>query len=235
MKSVAVLQSYYISWKGYFYIIHDVETFIFYDDVQFTKNDWRNRNKCKTAQGTQWLSIPTGKDLDRLIGEVKLENKSWQEKHWKTILQNYSHAPFFNDYKDFFRNIYLEKEWEFLSELNHFLIEHISVDFLGIKVEFLDSRNFRLSGTRQERLISLLGQVDAGKYVSGPSAKTYIDETVFREKNIQVVWKEYAGYPEYKQFFPPFDHQVTILDLLFHTGPKAPWFIWGWREDGGPP
>ena len=232
MKSVAVLQSNYIPWKGYFDIIHDVGTFIFYDDVQFTKNDWRNRNKYKTPKGTQWLSIPTGKDLDRLICEVKLDNKAWQEKHWKTILQNYSHSPCFKQYRDFFQNVYLEKQWDNLSELNHFLIRHISLNFLGLNVEFLDSRSFKLSGNRQERLLSLLEQVEANTYVSGPSAKNYIDEASFRKKNIEVIWKDYSGYPEYPQFFPPFDHQVTILDLLFHTGPKAPWFIWGWRQKG---
>ncbi len=231
-SKVAVLQSNYIPWKGYFDIIHDVDLFIFYDDVQYTKNDWRNRNKIVTASGPQWLTIPTGTDLNRLICDVRLESSAWAGKHWKTIAQSYSKAGYFNMYKEFFEEVYLGMRWENLSELNHFLIEHISKRFLGIQTRFEDSRTYEVSGQKLPRLINLLEKVQAGTYVSGPSAKSYIDASKFREAKIALEYKDYSGYPEYRQIHQPFDHYVSIIDLLFNCGPDSPYFIWGWRESG---
>ncbi|MCL5036301.1 MAG: WbqC family protein [Chloroflexi bacterium] len=230
MKKVAVIQSNYIPWKGYFDIIHDADLFIFYDDVQFTKNDWRNRNRLKTPGGAKWLSIPVGQSLDRLICEVTLNDSRWAVKHWKTISQYYSRAPFFKTYSDFFEHFYLEMKWDNLSDLNHFLIKSISRDFLGIDTEFKDSRDFFVSGERLDRLFDLLKKAGTDIYISGPSAKNYIDERRFQEAGIKLIYKDYTGYPEYSQFYPPFIHEVSILDLLFHAGPDAGYYIWGWRE-----
>lgn len=230
MKKVSVLQSNYIPWKGYFDIINDVDTFIFYDDVQFTKNDWRNRNKIKTNNGTQWLSIPVGSDLKRLIREVPITSTRWAVKHWKTIEQFYHKAPYFNYYKDFFRHIYLDLLWDNLSKLNQYLIKSISTELLGVKTVFEDSHEYVSEGERNERLVDLLQKAGTGIYISGPSAKSYIDENKFIAAGISLVYKDYSNYPEYPQFYPPFTHNVTILDLLFHTGPKSPYYIWGWRE-----
>lgn len=231
MKTVAVLQSNYIPWKGYFDIIHDVDLFIFYDDVQFTKNDWRNRNKLKGTAEPQWLTVPVGSRLDRLICEVEITDNRWQKKHWQTIEQFYAKAPYFSLYRDFFADVYLDKHWDNLSELNHYLITHIAADFLGITTAWSDSRQFSCPGTRQDRLLSLLRQAEADRYVSGPAARDYIEETAFQSAGIELIYKDYGGYPEYPQFYPPFSHQVSILDLLFQTGPDAPYFIWGWREN----
>lgn len=229
MKKVAVIQSNYIPWKGYFDIIHDVDLFIFYDDVQFTKNDWRNRNKIKTVNGLVWLTLPVGKKLGRLICEVELTDDGWRKKHWSTIQQAYSKTPHFKMYRDFFEHVYLEGQWPSLSELNQFLIRHITREFLGIKVEFRDSREFQIQGQKLDRLIDLLKKADASLYVSGPSAQAYIDDNAFQDVGIELVYKEYAGYPEYHQLYPPFEHGVSILDLLFNCGSSAPDFIWGWR------
>lgn len=230
MKRVAVLQSNYIPWKGYFDIIHDVDQFVFYDDVQFTKNDWRNRNKIKTANGIVWLTIPVGKRLDRLICEVELTDDGWQKKHWSSIQQAYSKAPFFKKYRDFFEHVYQEVKWTNLSEMNHFMIKHISQEFLGIRIEFRDSREFEVQGEKLSRLMDLLKKLEPSRYVSGPSAQSYIKEEEFVNAGIELVYKNYSGYPEYQQLYPPFEHGVSILDLLFICGPSAPDFIWGWRE-----
>lgn len=228
-KSVAVLQSNYLPWKGYFDIINDVDEFIFYDDVQYTKNDWRNRNKVKSLNGTEWITIPTGSSLNRLICEVELHDHNWQSKHWKTIYHNYKKSPFFNEYRDFFEEIYTKK-WTNLSELNQHCIIKISHDILGIKTAFGDSRLHKAEGAKQDRLIDLLVKAGATKYVSGPSAKSYIDPHVFNRAGIELVFKEYAGYPEYPQAFPPFEHFVSIVDLLMNTGPAAGAHIWGWKN-----
>jgi len=230
MKKVAIIQSNYIPWKGYFDIIHDVDLFIFYDDVQYTKNDWRNRNKVKTAQGICWLTIPVGHREDRLIHEVEIVDGSWNRKHWETIKQSYSKSAYFKQYQNFFEYVYLKAKWTNLSELNQYLVKTISKDFLDIKTDFKDSREYHAEGHKLDRLIDLLIKAEAESYISGPAAKDYIEKNAFRQAGIELIFKDYSGYPEYSQLFPPFEHAVSILDLLFNCGPAAPDYIWGWRE-----
>lgn len=230
MKKVAVIQSNYIPWKGYFDIIHDVDLFIFYDDVQYTKNDWRNRNRIKTVQGANWLTIPVGSPEQRLIYQVEPANDHWPRKHWATIQQSYSKTPYFKRYRDFFEHVYTQAKWTNLSELNQFLIKTISREYLGIKTEFRDSREFSPTGENAHRLLDLLQKVGATLYVSGPTAKNYLDEQEFVDTGIELVYKDYSGYPEYPQPFPPFEHKVSVVDLLFNCGSEAPFYIWGWRE-----
>ena len=231
MKRVAILQSNYIPWKGYFDIIHDVDLFVFYDDVQYTKNDWRNRNRIKTQNGAAWLTIPTGTDIDRLICEVSLLDTRWAKNHYKTLVQYYSKAPFFRQYQSLLEDVYLARRWATLSELNQYFIQIIARECLGITTEFADSRSYGASGKCLDRLLNLLKKTGAEEYISGPAAKGYIDKSHFEAAGIQLVYKDYSGYPEYPQFYPPFDHYVTILDLLFHTGPDAAYYIWGWRGE----
>lgn len=230
MKTVVVLQSNYIPWKGYFDLVHDADEFIFYDDVQFTKSDWRNRNKIKTPQGAEWITVPTGTDKDRMICEVEIQDASWQAKHWKTIRHNYAKCAHFSRYQSFFEDIYLNRKWTNLSELNQYLIRTISRDFLAIDIEFRDSREYHASGRKLERLLELVTKAGADRYISGPAAKDYIEPGRFADAGIELVWKDYSGYPEYPQRFPPFEHGVSILDLLFNVGPDAPRYIWGWRD-----
>jgi hypothetical protein len=230
---VAVLQSNYLPWKGYFDIIHDVDLFVFYDDVQFTKNDWRNRNLIKTPGGAQWLTVPVGQDIRRRICDVTLPDARWAKVHWRTLSQNYSRAPHFERYREFFESVYLGRTWTTLSELNRHLIEGISRE-LGIGARFDDSREHSLQGQASERLLQLLRRVGARIYVSGPSARDYIDAAAFGREGIDVVYKSYEGYPEYPQLHPPFEHRVSIVDMLFNLGPEAPRYIWGWRA-GQPP
>lgn len=226
---VAIIQSNYIPWKGYFDIINDVDLFIFLDDVQFTKNDWRNRNLIKTSQGLKWLSIPVGTNINRKINEVTIKNEHWQMIHYKTLQQYYKKAPYYSIYKKLLEEIYIETKWSSLSSLNQFVIMKIS-EILGINTSFINSSDLNVSGRRLEKVINLLKKVNADVYVSGPAAKAYIDENVFQENKIELIYKDYQGYPEYPQLYPPFEHKVTILDLLFNTGPDAPYYIWGWRQ-----
>lgn len=218
MKKVAVIQSNYIPWKGYFDIINDVDLFIFHDDLQYTKNDWRNRNKIKTSQGLKWLTIPCGTNEKRLICEVDINDHRWQKKHWNNIKEFYSKAPYFYKYKDFFEYVYMDKIWFNLSDLNQYLIKYISKNFLGIKTEFRDSREFNLQGKKQERLMELLKKVETSVYISGPSAKNYIDDNIFKRNKIDLVYKDYSQYPKYDQLYGEFNHYVSIIDLLFNVG-----------------
>lgn len=226
----AVLQSNYIPWKGYFDIIHDVDLFVFYDDVQYTKRDWRNRNIILTANGPQYLSVPVSARRETLIYECKIADTKWQNKHYQALLTNYANAPYFRQYKDFLEYVYLETTWTHLYELNQFLIKKIARDFLGIKTAFSDSRQYHATGVKHERLLSIVRETGAASYLSGPAAKSYIDADDYMREGIELLWKDYSGYPEYPQRYESFNHQVSILDLLFNTGDDAPYYIWGWRE-----
>jgi hypothetical protein len=222
VKRVAILQSNYIPWKGYFDLINSVDLFVFHDDIQYTKNDWRNRNKIKTPEGVRWITIPTGTNEKRLIYQVELSDFSWQRKHWNLIRNSYAKAPYWNNYKDFFEDFYLSNKWTNLSQLNQHLIRKISVDFLGISnVEFQDSRKYNLKEKKESRVLELLKKVNATEYISGPAAKSYICKKNFEESNIQLTWFDYSDYKQYEQLGDGFVNDVSIIDLLFNCGPNA--------------
>jgi hypothetical protein len=229
MTRVAINQSNYVPWKGYFDLINDVDVFLFYDDVQFTVRDWRNRNRVKTPQGGMWLTVPVGSNTNRLICEVEISDHSWQERHWRTLRHCYARAPYFRRFAPFLEEVYRGRIWRNLSKLNQFLITHIAREFLGIRTEIRDARDYGVTSTKQQRILDLLQEVGATEYHSGAAAQAYLDPECFRERGIGLVWKNYDGYPEYAQLHPPFRHAVSIVDLLFHVGPDAPYYVWGWR------
>lgn len=218
-KIVGMTQSNYIPWKGYFDYINSVDEFYFYDDVQYTKQDWRNRNRIKTHKGTEWLTVPVGSSRDRLICEVEIRDSGWQRSHWDKIKHYYKNAPHFETYREFFEEIYLGKKWTNLSDLNQTIIKRISREILGIETRFGDSRSFNLTGKKAARYIPLLKQVGCTTFLSGPSAKNYLTEETMAKEGIKLEWMSYEGYPEYRQSFPPFEHKVTIIDLIFNEGP----------------
>lgn len=226
---VVINQSNYLPWKGYFDLIHDADLFIFLDDVQYTKNDWRNRNRIKSPNGPHWLSVPTGGNLNRRICDVTLPDGRWLEKHRRALAQSYGHMPHYSRYEPWLREVYAERTWKTLSELNQSLIETIARDFLGLGTRFARSTDFAVSGNGQERVLALLKATGANSYLSGPAARAYLDPSRFAAEGIEFTWKDYSGYPEYDQPFPPFEHAVSILDLLFSQGPSSSEKIWGWR------
>lgn len=229
MKRVAAIQSNYIPWKGYFDIIHDVDEFVFHDDLQYTKGDWRNRNRIKTREGVRWLTIPVGASERRLIRDVVLPSPAWARDHWRRIEASYRMAPHFAAYRGYFETLYLGRTWRWLSELNQAFITGIARDLLGSTTTFTDSMSLGLTRAKGDRVIEIVGRTRADEYVSGPAARAYITDETFAAAGVRVAWKDYGGYPEYPQLHGWFRHDVTILDLLFHTGPAAPWYIWGWR------
>lgn len=226
MKKIAILQSNYIPWKGYFDLINMVDEFILYDDMQYTRRDWRNRNKIKTPQGLKWLTIPVevkGKYFQK-INETRISESDWAIKHWQTIKQFYSKTPYFKTYKDIFEDFYLNNKEEFLSQVNFKLIKIIN-EILGINTKIHWSSEFDLVDGQTEKLLGICKQAEADVYLSGPAAKDYFDESLAEKMNIQVEWMDYSGYSEYQQLHPPFDHGVTILDLIFNEGPNATQFM----------
>jgi len=224
MCKVAISQSNYIPWKGYFDLIASVDKFILYDDMQFTKRDWRNRNKIKTSQGIQWLTIPVqvkGK-FSQKINETKILPGSWAKKHLKSFEINYKKSGGFVKAYSWLEKLFADAEkLEMLSEVNFLFIKAVCKK-LGIETELIDSRQFTIEGTKSEALLSILKQIDGvTSYVSGPAAKVYLKETIFNNENLKLHWFDYNGYPEYVQLHPPFVHDVSILDLMFNEGDNA--------------
>jgi hypothetical protein len=225
-KRVAIVQSCYIPWKGYFDLINLVDEFVLYDDRQYTRRDWRNRNRIKTPQGTEWLTIPVqvkGKYLQR-IDETRVDGHAWREQHWRSLRQNYAATPHFDDLGPRFARLYDSLAEPGLSMINRAFIEEVC-EILGIDTTLSWSTDYEPTGNRSERLLSLCLQTGASTYLSGPSARDYLEEGLFAEHGIDVEYMDYSGYREYEQPYPPFDHAVTILDLLFCTGRAAPAYL----------
>lgn len=228
IRRVVINQSNYLPWKGYFDLIHDADLFIFLDDVQFTKNDWRNRNVIKGPNGPCWLTIPVGPATNRRVDEVPLPGGNWRDKHWRTLVQSYGKAPHFARYETFLRRLYApDAPWRTLSEFNQSVIASIASEQLGIRTVFARSTDFNVSGHGAERVLGLLKAAGATTYISGPRGRDYLNPSRFADDNIEIIWKDYSAYPVYPQLHPPFNHAVSIVDLLCHVGPEAPRYIWG--------
>ena len=221
-KKILISQSNYIPWKGYFDNINAVDEFVVYDDMQYTKRDWRNRNQIKTPQGLLWLTIPVevkGKFFQK-INETQVSDKKWGEKHWKTIATNYSKAPYFKTYKDVFEAIYKDESLDNITSINVSFIKAINA-ILNITTKITDSRDFELVEGKTERLIDICKKCKASDYFTGPAAQAYMQEDLFSKDNISIHYFDYSNYLEYPQLFGEFSHYVSILDLIFNTGDNA--------------
>jgi hypothetical protein len=225
-KRLAVVQSNYIPWKGYFDLINAVDEFVLYDDMQYTTNDWRNRNLIKTPSGAHWLTIPvaTKGRFGQPIREVRTAGSIWRRKHWNAILLSYGKSTHFERYRGEFESLYLDRDDELLSTINLGFLQ-AACRALGIKTRITFSMAYTLEGDRNQRLIGLCDQIGATKYVSGPAASVYLDEARFASAGIEVTYFDYSGYPTYKQRFGDFTHHVSVLDLIFNEGPDAPRFM----------
>ena len=231
-KRIAILQSNYIPWKGYFDLINSVDEFILYDTAQFTKNDWRNRNKIKTPRGVSWLTIPVSHNFGQTIQETRVSDPAWGPKHWSALAQNYGGAAYFRDYAPRLEKLYREAADDpFLSAINHRFLREVC-EIIGIGTPITWSRDYRLADGKIERLVELCRQAGADEYLSGPAAKDYLEEEPFLDAGITVTYMDYSGYPEYRQLYPPFEHRVSILDLIFNEGPQARRYLKSFARDG---
>jgi hypothetical protein len=221
---VAVLQSAYVPWRGYFDIIASVDLFVIYDDVQYSKGSWRNRNRLKTSSGAKWLTVPVKVTLGQPISEVLIDYgpKDWVEQHRGLIDQSLRDAPFYENAIGPWSEIVSARP-SHLSALNVDLLSAYR-DALDIRTPFADSRDYSLAGSATDRLLMLLKAVGATSYLSGPAASGYLDLASFRDAGIDLYYKnyDYAPYPQQGEGFQP---DVSILDLLANLGPEAPGFV----------
>ncbi len=222
-RTVVVVQPSYLPWRGYFDLIRRADTFVFYDDVQYDKHGWRNRNQIKAATGLQWITVPTharGNVQDHLpIDSIEIDNRSnWRRKHLEAIRHAYRRAPHFESTFALLADG-LSNECHRLADFTIALTVRIA-ESMGLKPAFVRSSNLHVSGSKSERLIETLRQVGATRYVSGPSARAYIEPHRFVEAGIALEYIDYsyAAYPQLHGDFAPF---VSIVDLLMMTGREA--------------
>ncbi|MCX5829736.1 MAG: WbqC family protein [Deltaproteobacteria bacterium] len=226
MKGV-ILQPNYLPWRGYFDLINIADIFVFFDDVQYTVRDWRNRNIVRHETGSQWITVPViTKGLrGQLIKDTQIDNSvPWRDKHWAMLKHCYSRAKYFDYYRSVFEDIY-SRSWENLCDLDIEIITTLC-GLLSIgHTRFVRSSTLDVEGRKTERLVSICNKLGITTYISGPRAANYIEDELFDQSGIRLVYQEY-NYLPYKQLYEPFDPMVSVIDLLFNYGDDSPDYIW---------
>jgi len=221
-KRVAIVQSNYIPWKGYFDMIRQVDEFILFDDMQYTRRDWRNRNRIKTPNGLAWLTIPVrvSERYYQRIRDTEVDDPAWAQKHWRTLAHNYAKAPRFVEVREWLTGLFSAAPTHWLTEVNEYFLRAIC-EHLRITTRITRSMDYDLVDGKTERLVSLCRQAGASVYLSGPAARDYLEPALFECEGIRVEFMDYGGYPEYAQLYPPFEHGVSIIDACVHLGTDA--------------
>ena len=223
MKKVAISQSNYIPWIGYFDLISKVDEFILFDSAQFTRRDWRNRNKIYTSRGLEWITVPvvTKGKFTQSIYDTSISDPGWGKKHWLKLYETYRTSKYYSNMSKYFEEFYLGNDEKFLTEINYTLIK-IVCSILEIDTKITLCREYQTTeGCATSRLLKLCKSAGADTYLSGPAAMNYFDMDIAKQENIQVEWMHYPKYKEYGQLHSPFDIRVSILDLIFNVGKDA--------------
>jgi len=219
MKILTAHQPVYLPWLGLFHKITLSDTYVYLDTVQYLKKDWNNRNKIKTAQGWIWLTVPviTKGKFEQTLQEVKINNQiDWRRKHWQSIRVNYSKAPYFQRYADFFEGVY-QREWDYLNDLNEVILRFL-LNELRIKVNFTKaSTQLKLEGTKSDLVLDMCLKLNADVYIFGALGKDYAEVDKFNERGIKVIFQNYQ-HPDYSQQFGRFEPYMSVIDLLFNHG-----------------
>ena len=222
MKRLAIIQSSYVPWKGFFDLLSRCDVYVIYDSAAFSKGHWHNRNRIKRAHGTPWLTIPV-KTADRLgqpIDEVTVLD-GWSEKHWDIIAQSYQSAAYFKSESAELKKLFVALAREsLLTKINEGFLRWLTAR-LGLKTTILRDRSFSFAGDRTERLVQLCRAVKATHYLSGPSAQEYLDVSRMQLAGVTVEWMQYGPYHTYPQPHGDFVHEVSVLDTLLCTGPRV--------------
>ncbi len=217
---VLITQSNYLPWKGYFDAINRADCFVVYDEMQYTRRDWRNRNRIKSKDGLKWLTIPVHNNYGRdKISEVQIAERKWRDKHPALLKASYGNMPYFEEVMEWLMPVYKSEEI-YLSRINRMFINQIN-QYLEIETQILDSADFKLLGNRSEKLLNIVRELGADVYLTGLSARNYLDEALFEKAGVHVEYLDYSNYKEYPQAFGPFIHEVSIVDLLFAEGRSA--------------
>ena len=214
-------QPVYLPWLGLFHKIALAETFVYFDQVQYLPKDWMNRNKIRTKSGSIWLTVPVLRKgyRDLKTSEIEINNSTnWQKKHLRSISLNYKKSPYFENYIPFFEDVYSRK-WEFLGDLNEYMLKWF-LDELGIKVNFLNAKNFKFQGEKSSLILNMCKKLDASTYIFGTLGKDYANVHEFEKNNIKLIFQDY-NHPKYSQLYNEFVSHLSVIDLLFNHGPKS--------------
>ena len=219
---MAISQSNYLPWRGYFHLIDSVDIFVLLDDVQFTKRDWRNRNKIKSASGATWLTLPveTKGKYKAKIYEIQTSDESWKNQHIRTREHMYARAGHATTVLPWLREVFAKAPKSELYLINRHFVQHIN-QFLGIDTVLASSLDFDTPSDPNDRLVAICSALGAQTYVSGPAAKQYLDESQFAASNIDLEWFQYGPYSEYPQLWGPWEERVSVVDLLLNIGDEA--------------
>jgi hypothetical protein len=230
---IGILQPGYLPWLGFFEQLYRTDVFVIYDDVQYDRNGWRNRNRIKTASGPAWLTVPVHASFSQgiTVDQVKIDNtREWEKKHLLSIQQNYSRALFYRDYASLFEEAF-SREWEYLVDLDLYFILKLK-DCLGIgDRKIVRSSGLGITGDRIGRLIKICRHFGADVFYEGQSGSSYIDKEEFLKEGITVEFQDYK-HPVYRQLHGEFVAQLSVVDLLFNHGTKSLGILLN-QEDGG--
>ena len=214
-------QPVYLPWLGLFHKISLAETFVYFDQVQYLPKDWMNRNKIRTKNGSILLTVPVLRKgyRDLKTSEIEINNSiNWQKKHLRSISLNYKKSPYFENYIPFFEDVYSRK-WEFLGDLNEYMLKWF-LDELGIKVNFLNAKNFKFEGEKSSLILNMCKKLDASTYIFGTLGKDYANVHEFEKNNVKLIFQDY-NHPKYSQLYSEFVSHLSVIDLLFNHGPKS--------------
>ncbi|MBU4343802.1 MAG: WbqC family protein [Desulfobacteraceae bacterium] len=214
---VAVHQPQYLPWLGYFDKIDRADIFVLLDNVQFKKNEWQNRNRIKTAQGSQWLTVPVRYKFSQLINQVEINNRDkWQHRQRQAIISNYKKAPYWSLLEEFFEEIFLSK-WQYISQLNIYVMKKLT-ELLGITTPiYVASELGEFPEDPDDRLIAMAKHFDADTYLAGGGGREYMNMEKYAESGIEVIFQEYR-HPVYNQLFGDFKPFMSAVDLIYNHG-----------------
>jgi len=214
-------QPVYLPWLGLFHKISLSDKFVYFNEVQYLPKDWMNRNKIKTKTGPIWLSVPVLRKgyRDMKTNELKINNSiNWQKKHFQSIKNNYRKAKYYNDYSDFFEDVY-SKTWTYLSELNEYMLKWFLKE-LKMKVEFVSASDYNFVGEKSDLVLDMSEKLEANSYIFGNLGRDYANIEDFKESGIKVIFQNYI-HPEYLQLNENFVPNLSIIDLLLNCGPES--------------
>lgn len=225
LVKAVILQPTYLPWIGYFGMIDAADIFVFYDDVQFVKKSWQQRNRIKIQGTAKWLTVPVTHNHRPKINEVKINNlkkwtKNWTYKHWRSIDYSYNKAPFFEDYNSEIKEIY-DKQWQSLCDLDIYIIKELSRCLKIHEPKFIRSSAIEgIEGVKTDRVMNILKEIGADELLANPGARAYIEKDKFKDENIKLYWFEFK-HPVYPQLGGEFIPFLSVIDLLFNTGKKS--------------
>jgi hypothetical protein len=217
---VAVHQPQYLPWLGYFDKMARADAFVLLDTVQYKKNEWQNRNRIKTAQGPQWVTVPVLYKFPQRIQEVEINNRErWQHKQRQALISNYRKAPFWDLLAPFWEEV-LDRTWERLADLNIFVVRSLAA-LLGIETPlYVASELPPFPEEPDERLAAMTAFLGGNIYLAGSGGHDYMNLEIYRHAGIEVAFQTYA-HPVYNQFYGQFTPYLSVVDLLFHHGPES--------------